>query len=112
MVEPPIQATGMAAKLRSQWDRDQGLGTNDNAVKFLGQDFESLRAQCLQSRRLFEDDLFPASPSSLGFNELGPRSAKTSGVRWMRPTVRSFVFAAGVITFSIYKNWNNKMFIM
>ncbi|XP_013855166.1 calpain-1 catalytic subunit [Austrofundulus limnaeus] len=86
MVEPQIQATGMAAKLRNQWDRDQGLGRNDNAVKFLSQDFESLRAQCLQSRRLFEDDLFPASPMSLGFNELGPRSAKTSGVRWMRPT--------------------------
>ncbi|XP_037531534.1 calpain-1 catalytic subunit [Nematolebias whitei] len=86
MAEPQIYATGMAAKLRSQWDRDQGLGQNDNAVKFLGQDYESLRAQSLQSGRLFEDNLFSASPSSLGFNELGPRSAKTSGVRWMRPT--------------------------
>lgn len=89
MAEPQIFATGMAAKLRSQWDRDQGLGQNDNAVKFLGQDYEFLRAQSLQSGRLFEDNLFPASPSSLGFNELGPRSAKTSGVRWMRPTVRT-----------------------
>lgn len=87
MVEPEIHATGMAAKLRNQWDRDQGLGTNDNAVKFLSQDFEALRAQCLQNRRLYEDDLFPASPSSLGFNELGPRSPKISGVRWMRPPV-------------------------
>uniref|UniRef100_A0A3Q3E404 Calpain-1 catalytic subunit n=1 Tax=Hippocampus comes TaxID=109280 RepID=A0A3Q3E404_HIPCM len=67
-------------------DREEGLGQNDNAVKFLGQDYESLRAQCLRSGKLFEDSLFPCSASSLGFNELGPRSAKTYGVRWMRPT--------------------------
>ncbi|XP_028840907.1 calpain-1 catalytic subunit [Denticeps clupeoides] len=82
----PIFATGMAAKLRSQWDRDGGLGQNHKAVKFLCQDFESLRARCLQSRTLFEDDLFPAEPASLGFSELGPRSSKTQGVRWKRPT--------------------------
>jgi len=89
MVESPIYATGMAARLRSQWDRDEGLGQNHNAVKFLGQDYESLRAQCLRSGRLFEDNMFACSPSSLGFNELGPRTAKTAGVRWMRPTVRN-----------------------
>uniref|UniRef100_A0AAR2M194 Calpain-1 catalytic subunit n=1 Tax=Pygocentrus nattereri TaxID=42514 RepID=A0AAR2M194_PYGNA len=81
----PIYATGMAAKLRSQWDRDSGLGQNHKAIKFLGQDYEMLRAQCLQSRTLFEDSYFPASASSLGYNELGPRSSKTCGVRWMRP---------------------------
>ncbi|XP_064181290.1 calpain-1 catalytic subunit-like [Anguilla rostrata] len=81
-----VYASGMAAKLRSQWDRDEGLGQNHNAVKYLGQDFEALRAQCLQARRLFEDDAFLAQPSSLGFKELGPRSSKIQGVRWMRPT--------------------------
>lgn len=83
-----VYASGMAAKLRSQWDRDEGLGQNHNAIKFLGQDFESLRARCLQSRSLFEDSLFPCTTSSMGFNELGPRSSKTQGVRWSRPTVR------------------------
>ena len=87
-MEAPIYATGIAAKLRSQWDRDDGLGQNHKAVKFLGQDYESLKANCAQRRGLFEDPLFPCAPSSLGFDELGPRSAKTSGVRWMRPTVR------------------------
>uniref|UniRef100_A0A4W5PXK9 Calpain-1 catalytic subunit n=1 Tax=Hucho hucho TaxID=62062 RepID=A0A4W5PXK9_9TELE len=81
-----VYASGMAAKLRSQWDRNEGLGQNHNAVKFQGQDFESLRARCLQSRSLFEDSLFPCASSSLGFNELGARSSKTQGVRWMRPT--------------------------
>ena len=83
-----IYASGMAAKLRSQWDRDEGLGQNHNAVKFLGQDYESLRSRCLQSRGVFEDTQFPCTPSSLGFNELGPRSSKTQGVRWKRPSVR------------------------
>lgn len=88
-MEAPIYATGIAARLRSQWDREEGLGQNHKAVKFYGQDYESLKARCLQSRSLFEDPLFPCAPSSLGFNELGPRSAKTSGVQWKRPTVRS-----------------------
>ncbi|XP_036403725.1 calpain-1 catalytic subunit-like [Megalops cyprinoides] len=82
----PVYASGMAAKLRSQWDRSEGLGQNHNAIKFLGQDFESLRARCLQSRCLFEDSTFPAQASSLGYRELGPHSSKTTGVRWMRPT--------------------------
>lgn len=89
MVEQIYHATGMAYKLRSQWDRDEGLGQNHKAVKFLGQDYELLKSQSLQSGRLFEDNLFPCSASSLGFNELGPRSSKTSGVRWMRPPVRN-----------------------
>ncbi|KAG7266757.1 hypothetical protein CRUP_028735 [Coryphaenoides rupestris] len=85
-MEAPIYATGIAARLRSQWDRDEGLGQNHKAVKFYGQDYESLKARCVQSRSLFEDPLFACAPSSLGFNELGPRSAKTSGVQWKRPT--------------------------
>ncbi|KAL0162539.1 hypothetical protein M9458_041935, partial [Cirrhinus mrigala] len=82
----PICAMGVAARLRSKWDRNEGLGQNNMALKFLGQDFETLRARCLQSRCLFEDETFPAQQSSLGFKELGPSSAKTKGVRWMRPT--------------------------
>uniref|UniRef100_A0A8C7KN32 Calpain-1 catalytic subunit n=1 Tax=Oncorhynchus kisutch TaxID=8019 RepID=A0A8C7KN32_ONCKI len=81
-----VFASGVAARLRSQWDRNEGIGQNDKALKFLGQDFEYLRSHSLQSRRLFEDDAFPAQISSLGFKELGSRSTKTQGVRWMRPT--------------------------
>ncbi|ROL48075.1 Calpain-1 catalytic subunit [Anabarilius grahami] len=82
----PICATGVAARLRSDWDRNEGFGQNHMALKFLGQDFEYLRERCLQSGCLFEDETFPAQQSSLGFKELGPGSAKTKGVRWMRPT--------------------------
>lgn len=84
----PIYATGVAARLRSEWDRSEGLGQNDKALKFLGQDFESLHDSCLQSGRLYEDETFPAQPSSLGFKELAPSSTKTKGVCWKRPTVR------------------------
>ncbi|XP_077598224.1 calpain-1 catalytic subunit-like [Stigmatopora nigra] len=82
----PVCATGMAAQLRSRRDRQEGLGQNDNAVKFLGQDYQTLRAQSLRGGKLFEDPFFPCAASSLGFDELGPRSSKTHGVRWIRPT--------------------------
>lgn len=64
-----------------------GFGTNANAVKYLNQDFETLRAQCLSQGGLFSDPTFPAAPESLGFKELGPSSSKTRGVVWKRPTV-------------------------
>lgn len=72
-----------------QQDREQGIGTNQHAVKFSKQDYETLREQCLKSGCLFEDNCFPAECKSLGYNELGPDSPKTSGIVWKRPTVRS-----------------------
>lgn len=57
------------------------------AIKFLNQDYEELRRECMESGRLFEDPCFPAVPQSLGFKELAPNSSKTRGVRWIRPTV-------------------------
>lgn len=80
--------TSTADRLARQQDRDQGVGTNQNAVKFCQQDFDTLQQQCVKSKRLFEDDCFPADPKSLGYNELGPYSSKTRGVVWKRPTVR------------------------
>ncbi|XP_076835482.1 calpain-1 catalytic subunit [Brachyhypopomus gauderio] len=82
----PICASGVAGRLRSEWDRSEGLGQNHRALKFLGQEFESLRDSCLRRGRLFEDETFPAHPSSLGFKELAPGSAKTKGLCWKRPT--------------------------
>uniref|UniRef100_A0A8C2INP9 Calpain 1, (mu/I) large subunit b n=1 Tax=Cyprinus carpio TaxID=7962 RepID=A0A8C2INP9_CYPCA len=64
----------------------EGMGTNDNAVKFLTQDYEELKRECLESGKLFEDPCFPAVPQSLGFKELAPHSSKTQGVQWIRPT--------------------------
>lgn len=90
----PVLACGIAARLRSQWDRDEGLGQHDHAVKFLAQDFESLQAECLRNRCLFQDEAFPPQASSLGFKELGPRSPKIQGVIWKRPTVRNALLTA------------------
>ncbi|KAM9314100.1 calpain-2 catalytic subunit-like [Pholidichthys leucotaenia] len=76
----------LAQKLQHQREQCRGVGTNSLAVRYLNQDFESLRQCCLESGRLFVDDTFPAQPSSLGFKELGPGSYKIRGVEWMRPT--------------------------
>ncbi|XP_004627009.1 calpain-8 [Octodon degus] len=64
----------------------EGLGSHQNAVKYLGQDFEALKQQCLDSGELFKDPEFPACPSALGYKELGPGSPQTQGIIWKRPT--------------------------
>ncbi|XP_061914443.1 calpain-2 catalytic subunit-like [Entelurus aequoreus] len=76
---------GIASKLQHTRDKLSGIGTNDHAVPYLNQDFESLRRSCLERRRLFEDEAFEPLPTSLGFNELGPGSYKVRGIEWLRP---------------------------
>ncbi|KAM5165260.1 calpain-8-like [Mantella aurantiaca] len=77
------------ASIAAQLARDRcsalGIGTNRNPVKYLNQDYEELRAQCLASKTLFEDPTFPAAQSSLGVNDLGPNSEKVQGLVWKRP---------------------------
>uniref|UniRef100_A0A8C1DFE8 Calpain 2, (m/II) large subunit a n=1 Tax=Cyprinus carpio carpio TaxID=630221 RepID=A0A8C1DFE8_CYPCA len=78
--------SGVASTLaKKRAEAASGFGTNANAVKYLNQNFESLRSECLSRGQLFCDTTFPAAPESLGFNELGPRSPKTRGVEWKRP---------------------------
>lgn len=81
--------TSTADRLAHQQQKNEGIGTNERAVKFCKQDYESLRQQCLKRGRLFEDDSFPAERKSLGYNELGPYSSNTRGIVWKRPTVGS-----------------------
>ncbi|XP_042371799.1 calpain-2 catalytic subunit-like [Plectropomus leopardus] len=78
--------SGIAQTLLHKRDRDRGVGSNSQALKYLNQDYESLRALCFETGCLFQDETFPALPSSLGFKELGPGSYKTRGVSWQRPT--------------------------
>ncbi|XP_076020371.1 calpain-2 catalytic subunit-like isoform X1 [Genypterus blacodes] len=77
--------SAIATKLQHQRERAHGIGSNTQAVKYLNQDFEALRRDCLDRGRLFEDECFEALPSSLGYEDLGPVSYKTRGVEWTRP---------------------------
>uniref|UniRef100_A0A4W4HRA5 Calpain catalytic domain-containing protein n=1 Tax=Electrophorus electricus TaxID=8005 RepID=A0A4W4HRA5_ELEEL len=72
--------------LSRKQDREDGLGNNDNAVLFNAQDFQKLRRECLDRRTLFCDPTFPATWTSLGYNQLGRYSSKTMGLEWKRPT--------------------------
>ncbi|KAI4891014.1 hypothetical protein NFI96_026721 [Prochilodus magdalenae] len=76
---------GVALNLAKKRARAAGFGTNANANKYLNQDYEELRSQCLSRGQLFCDPAFPAAPESLGFKELGANSYKTRGVQWKRP---------------------------
>lgn len=79
--------SGVASTLAKKRAQAAGFGTNANATKYLNQDFEALRSQCLSGGTLFSDSYFPAAPESLGFKELGPSSHKTRGLAWKRPRV-------------------------
>lgn len=78
---------GMAARVERDRLRAEGLGQHHNAIKYLNQDYEALKQQCIESGTLFRDPQFPAGPTALGFKELGPHSSKTRGVEWKRPSV-------------------------
>lgn len=78
---------GISARIQKDRLKAEGVGTQQQAVKFLNQDYEPLKQECLQSGQLFEDPSFPAEPLSLGFKELAPNTSKTRGVKWIRPTV-------------------------
>lgn len=78
--------SGVASNLAKKRALAAGFGTNAKAVRYLNQDFASLRAQCLSAGSLFCDPTFPAAPEALGFNELGRSSFKVRGVTWKRPT--------------------------
>ncbi|XP_034283792.1 calpain-8-like isoform X2 [Pantherophis guttatus] len=77
--------SAVAFKLAREKAILDGLGSSGNIVKYLNQDFEALKRQCLHSGTLFKDEQFPACPSSLGYKELGPYYSKTQGIIWKRP---------------------------
>uniref|UniRef100_A0AAQ4RTW8 Calpain-2 catalytic subunit n=2 Tax=Gasterosteus aculeatus aculeatus TaxID=481459 RepID=A0AAQ4RTW8_GASAC len=77
--------SGIASKLQHDREKSHGIGSNSHAVKYLNQDFESLRRSCLERGQLFQDDSFEALPSSLGYKDLGPNSSKVRGITWKRP---------------------------
>ncbi|TRY97821.1 hypothetical protein DNTS_014956 [Danionella cerebrum] len=84
-IKSQAEMSGIASKLQQNRARAAGIGTNAQAVKFLNQDYEGLKRECLEGGRLFQDDMFEANVTALGFKELGPNSSKVRGVEWLRP---------------------------
>ncbi|KAK1875924.1 Calpain-3 [Dissostichus eleginoides] len=70
------------AQLKTREEEEGSL----KAVRFQQQDFQQLRAESLNSGKLFCDPVFPADCESLGFNTLGRYSSRTRGIEWKRPT--------------------------
>lgn len=74
-------------RLIRERERRDGEGTLNKPLRFNGQDFGTLRQECLQRKNLFEDESFPATVESLGFKELGHKSNKVKNIVWKRPKV-------------------------
>lgn len=102
----PVYCTGVSAQVQKQRAKELGLGRHENAIKYLGQDYEQLRARCLQSGVLFRDEAFPPVPQSLGYKELGPNSSKTYGIKWKRPTVRGSYLGGILLTPILDEEWD------
>ncbi|XP_073699795.1 calpain-2 catalytic subunit-like [Garra rufa] len=77
--------SNIAKVLSRRQDRGEGVGTNEKAIPFKKQDYQSLKQECLAKGTLFCDPTFPAESDSLGYDALGPQSSKTKGVQWKRP---------------------------
>uniref|UniRef100_A0A8C5QG96 Uncharacterized protein n=1 Tax=Leptobrachium leishanense TaxID=445787 RepID=A0A8C5QG96_9ANUR len=76
--------SGIAAKISNDKAKSQGLGTPDNPVKYLKQDYEKLKAKFLKLNKLFEDNTFSRNNKSLGINKLSPDSEKAKDIVWKR----------------------------
>ncbi|KAL0148323.1 hypothetical protein M9458_056385, partial [Cirrhinus mrigala] len=77
--------SNIAKVLSRRQERGGGVGTNNKAILFKKQDYQSLKQECLAKGTLFCDPTFPAESDSLGYDELGPQSSKARGVQWKRP---------------------------
>ncbi|KAG9481061.1 hypothetical protein GDO78_010352 [Eleutherodactylus coqui] len=66
-------------------DRRNGEGSLNKPLKFEGQDFLTLRRECISKKKLFEDDVFPAGGQSLGYREFGQKATKVKNIVWKRP---------------------------
>ncbi|KAM6977912.1 calpain-2 catalytic subunit-like [Aplochiton taeniatus] len=75
----------MSAKVVDSPKKRDEKGSNENAIPFNKQDFQSLKSECEKSQSLFCDPTFPADWTSLGDNKLGPNSSKVKGLQWKRP---------------------------
>ncbi|KAM4693044.1 calpain-1 catalytic subunit-like [Discoglossus pictus] len=77
---------GIVSKLMTDRLKASGAGSHDLPYKYMNQDYESLKQECLKRGSLFQDPYFPAITSSLGYKEFGPESNTIKGVEWKRPS--------------------------
>ncbi|KAJ7988804.1 hypothetical protein DPEC_G00313000 [Dallia pectoralis] len=72
-------------RLIRERERRDGEGSLSKPLHFSGQDYATLKQECLTKKCLFEDDTFPATVESLGYKELGHKSNKVKNIVWKRP---------------------------
>ncbi|KAM8833172.1 calpain-1 catalytic subunit-like [Synchiropus picturatus] len=76
---------GVCLTILSDRHRKAGLGTPSNPVRFLNQDYQTLKQFCLIRRVRFIDEMFPPDRTSIGQGVLKPEDLER--VIWQRPGV-------------------------
>lgn len=69
----------IAAKLAKDRQFAQVLDSNSKAMKYLNQDFHTLRNECVEVGKLFQDPSFPTIMPSLGYKEPCPTKGPGGG---------------------------------
>lgn len=80
-----MSAPGVCLNIMKERQESNGVGTVNNPLKFLKQDYELLHQYFLIRKRTYIDDMFPPDNSSIGENLLKPEDL--ARVEWIRPTV-------------------------
>ncbi|KAM6987956.1 LOW QUALITY PROTEIN: calpain-12 [Tautogolabrus adspersus] len=63
-------------------DKKAPLGSIENPIRFMDQDFQTILEECLKSGEMFVDPTFPAEQKSIGMREdADPKKA----IKWQRP---------------------------
>ncbi|XP_017331931.2 calpain-1 catalytic subunit [Ictalurus punctatus] len=79
-----MSAPGVCLNIMKERQESNGVGTVNNPLKFLKQDYELLHQYFLIRKRTYIDDMFPPDNSSIGENLLKPEDL--ARVEWIRPT--------------------------
>ncbi len=72
-------------KPRNESTTKDNMGTHDDPLKFLDQDYQELKKSCITNQKRFVDDKFPPDSSSIDPKKI--LELDLDQIEWLRPSV-------------------------
>lgn len=82
---PPLAPHGMCLKILNERNTKDGMGSTTKPLKFLDQDYYTLKDNCLKKDLRFIDELFKPDLRSIGKDLLNQH--EMAKIEWKRPMV-------------------------